>query len=97
MGGINVFSHSPSFNLGNSKSSSETSSTEKVTVSGQWDINKLGNLASQKYFYIAAESDDKASAGQIEVETMLKSAGAKYGATTNWDATWSADKFIPSC
>jgi len=67
--------------------------TAEFFVSGQWDISKLGNLASQKYFYIAAEGDDKASAGQIEVETMLKSAGAKYSAATNWDATWSADKF----
>lgn len=65
--------------------------TAEFFVSGQWDISKLGNLASQKYFYIAAEGDDKASVGQIDVENMLKNAGTKYS-TSTWDATWSADK-----
>lgn len=66
--------------------------TAELFVSGQWNVSELGNLAKQKYFYIAAEGDDKASAGQIEVQTMLKSAGAKYS-TVTWEATWSDEKF----
>lgn len=66
--------------------------TAEFFVSGQWDISKLGNLASQKFFYIAAAGDDKASAGQVEVENMLKTAGTKYSSATEWDATWPSDK-----
>jgi len=61
-------------------------------VSGQWDITTLGNLAKEKFFYIAAEGDDKASAGQAEVKTMLQTAGVKFSAAT-WDATWSSEQF----
>lgn len=64
----------------------------ELFVSGQWDISTLGNLASQKYFYIAAEGDDKASTGQVDIENMLNNAGTKYS-TATWDATWDADKF----
>jgi predicted peptidase len=61
-------------------------------VSGQWDITTLGNLAKQKFFYIAAEGDEKASGGQAEVKNMFTSAGVKYS-TATWDATWSSDQF----
>lgn len=64
----------------------------ELFVSGQWDTSTLGNLASQKYFYIAAEGDAKASAGQIDVENMLDNSGIEYS-TATWDATWDADKF----
>ncbi|MEW6402165.1 MAG: hypothetical protein AB1649_10215 [Chloroflexota bacterium] len=64
----------------------------ELFVSGQWDVSTLGNLANQKFFYIAAEGDDKASAGQAEVVNMLNNAGAKYS-TAIWDATWSPDEF----
>lgn len=66
--------------------------TAELFVSGQWDINTLSPLANQKFFYIAAEGDPKASAGQAEVKTMLDSAGTKYS-TVTWDATWTSDEF----
>lgn len=64
----------------------------ELFVSCQWDVSTLGNLANQKFFYIAAEGDEKASAGQTEVVNMLQSAGANYS-TAIWDATWSSAEF----
>lgn len=64
----------------------------ELFVSCQWDISALENLASQTFFYIAAAGDEKASAGQTEVEDMLASAGASYS-TATWDATWSSAEF----
>lgn len=64
----------------------------ELFVSGQWDITTLGNLATQKFFYIAAAGDDKASVGQTDVENMLKNAGVQFSIAT-WDATWSSDEF----
>ncbi|MFG3407016.1 alpha/beta hydrolase-fold protein [Streptomyces sp. NPDC048142] len=61
----------------------------EMFVSGQWDISELGNLAKEKFVYVAAGGDEKASAGQTEVQKMLKSDGVPYQ-TATWDATWSA-------
>lgn len=66
--------------------------TAELFVSGQWDVTKLANLAKEKFFYIAAGGDSKASGGQTDVEKMLKSAGVSYQ-TATWDATWPASKF----
>jgi hypothetical protein len=49
-------------------------------------------LENQKFFYFAAEGDEKASAGQSEVMDLLKSSGISYS-TAEWDATWSTDEF----
>jgi predicted peptidase len=64
----------------------------ELFVSCQWDISTLENLASQKFFYIAAEGDEKASGGQAEVKDMLSRTCTRYS-TAVWDATWSSDKF----
>jgi predicted peptidase len=64
----------------------------ELFVSGQWDINELDNLAKEKFFYIAAGGDEKASSGQAEVKKMLKSAGVSYQEAT-WDATWSEAQY----
>jgi len=64
----------------------------ELFVASQWDISTLGNLASQKFFYIAGAGDEKASGGQTEVKNMLQSGGTKFS-TATWDATWSADQF----
>jgi len=64
----------------------------EMFVDGQWDITKLKGLESQKFFYFAAEGDEKASAGQKEVTDMLTADGSKYS-TAEWDATWSTDEF----
>jgi predicted peptidase len=60
----------------------------ELFVSGQWDVSVLGNLAKEKFFYIAAGGDAKASGGQKDVEGVLDKAGVSYG-TATWDATWT--------
>lgn len=59
-------------------------------VSGQWDINVLKGLENQKFFYIAAGGDDKASAGQAEVMAMFDADGVPY-TFDEWDAQNDAD------
>lgn len=66
--------------------------TAELFISGQWDISELEPLADQKFFYIAAAGDDKASVGQTEVESMLDKASVSYSAA-QWDATWSGEEF----
>ncbi|MBD0384673.1 alpha/beta hydrolase-fold protein [Paenibacillus sedimenti] len=66
--------------------------TAEMFVDGQWDVNKLASLAGQKFFYFAAEGDDKAYAGQTDLLPVLQKDGAKVS-TATWDATWSADQF----
>ncbi len=51
-------------------------------VSGQWDISVLGNMTRQKFFYITAGGDQKASAGQDEVIAMLEKAHVNYSYVT---------------
>lgn len=54
-------------------------------VSGQWDISQLKPLENQKFFYITAGGDEKASGGQDEVKEMFDSDGISYSY-----GTWSA-------
>ncbi|ENZ13231.1 alpha/beta hydrolase-fold protein [Enterocloster clostridioformis] len=54
-------------------------------VSGQWDINVLKGLEQQKFFYIVAGGDDKASTGQSEVMAMFDADGVNY-TFEEWDA-----------
>ncbi len=56
-----------------------------VYVSGQWDINVLKPLEKQKFFYIVAGGDAKASAGQNEVKAMFDTDEIPYS-----QGTWSA-------
>ncbi len=51
-------------------------------VSGQWDISVLGNMTRQKFFYITAGGDQKASGGQDEVIAMLEKAHVNYSYVT---------------
>lgn len=60
--------------------------TATLLVDGQWDIQALDGLKSQKFIYVAAGGDDKASAGQAEVEQMMKHASYGYSKLTNMDA-----------
>lgn len=64
--------------------------TATLLVDGQWDIQALEGLKSQKFIYVAAGGDDKASAGQAEVEQMMKHAGIGYSKLTNMDAKENA-------
>ncbi len=54
-------------------------------VSGQWDISVLTPLENQKFFYITAGGDEKASGGQDEVKAMLEKDDISYSY-----GTWSA-------
>ena len=56
-----------------------------LLVSGQWDVRDLAPLASQKFFYIAAGGDEKASGGQRELLPALRQQGARVSVAT-WDA-----------
>ena len=58
----------------------------EIFVSSQWDINELSNLDSQKFFYIVAEGDQKASTGQKEVKQMLDNKSVKYEVLDGIDA-----------
>ena len=63
----------------------------QIFVSGQWDTRMLGNLADETFFYIVAEGDPKASAGQRELFEALTSKGARIS-TAKWDARWPNDE-----
>lgn len=54
-------------------------------VSGQWDISVLQGLENEKFFYITAGGDQKASGGQDEVMAMFDADGVGYSY-----GTWSA-------
>ena len=63
----------------------------ELFVSGQWAINQLKGLTTQKFFYITAAGDPSAPLGQVAVEKLLTSAKVPFQ-TATWDATWSATK-----
>lgn len=54
-------------------------------VSGQWDPAVLEEVADDRFFYIAAEGDVKASAGMEALKEILDKKGAGYA-----EARWSA-------
>lgn len=59
-------------------------------VSGQWDISVLSGMESQKFFYVTAGGDEKASGGQDEVMAMFDGDGVAYSYGT-WSAQDSAE------
>lgn len=63
----------------------------ELLVSGQWDIGTLDGLASEKFCYIAAGGDAKATGGQAEVKALLTKKGVAFQ-TATLDATWSAQQ-----
>ena len=60
-------------------------------VSGQWDISVLSGMESQKFFYVTAGGDEKASGGQDEVMAMFDADGVAYSYGT-WNAQNSAEE-----
>lgn len=54
-------------------------------VSGQWDISVLEALLTDKFFYVTAEGDTKASGGQDEVMNLFENSDVNYTY-----AAWSA-------
>ena len=59
-------------------------------VSGQWDITVLSGMENQKFFYVTAGGDEKASGGQDEVMAMFNADGVAYSYGT-WSAQDSAE------
>ena len=59
-------------------------------VSGQWDISVLSGMENQKFFYVTAGGDEKASGGQDEVMAMFDADGVAYSYGT-WNAQDSAE------
>ena len=60
-------------------------------VSGQWDISVLSGMESQKFFYVTAGGDEKASGGQDVVMAMFDADGVAYSYGT-WNAQNSAEE-----
>lgn len=58
-------------------------------VSGQWDVSVLKGLERDKFFYITAGGDTKASGGQDEVMQMFDNEGIGYTYET-----WSAQESL---
>ena len=54
-------------------------------VSGQWDVSVLKGMEGQKFFYITAGGDVKASGGQDDVMAMFDADDIPYSY-----GTWSA-------
>ena len=59
-------------------------------VSGQWDISVLSVLENQKFFYVTAGGDEKASGGQDEVMALFDQDGTSYS-YGSWDAQEDED------
>lgn len=59
-------------------------------VSGQWDISVLSGMENQKFFYVTAGGDEKASGGQDEVMAMFDADGVAYSYGI-WSAQDSAE------
>ena len=59
-------------------------------VSGQWDISVLSGMENQKFFYVTAGGDEKASGGQDEVMSMFYADDVAYSYGT-WSAQDSAE------
>ena len=63
-----------------------------LIVDGQWDIGELAGIESQKMIYITAGGDDRAAAGQAEVEAMLDEDAVAYSIITGLDAQSDRDE-----
>ena len=61
----------------------------EIFVSGQWDIRQLEGLRTQKFFYITAEGDQRASTGQKALMSLFKNNRVSFSSATGWDAKMS--------
>lgn len=59
-------------------------------VGGQWDISIMDALEDDRFFYIVAAGDPKASIGQAELKELFDADGAPY-ASAEWSAADSAE------
>ena len=65
----------------------------EIFVSGQWDIRQLDGLRFQKFFYITAEGDQKASTGQKALMSMFKNTHTPFSSAMGWDAKMSQEDY----
>ena len=65
----------------------------EIFVSGQWNVAQLEGLRYQKFFYITAEGDQRASAGQNALIQLFKARRVPYSSATGWDAKMSQEDF----
>ena len=57
-------------------------------VAGQWDTERMRELADDKMFFIVSEGDTKASPGMDSFIEILEEENAEYAFAT-WNAQWS--------
>ncbi|MDD7201822.1 MAG: alpha/beta hydrolase-fold protein [Sphaerochaetaceae bacterium] len=57
-----------------------------LIVDGQWPVDQLPEVASQRIIYVAAGGDEKAAAGQEELKQYLTEKGVTYGEISDVDA-----------
>lgn len=65
----------------------------EIFVSGQWDVEVLGGIASQNCFYITAQGDPGGSTGQKQLYDYLTGQGTQINGIDIWDAGWSQEEF----
>ena len=65
----------------------------ELFVSGQWDVRQLEGLKYQKFFYVTAEGDQKASTGQRALMKMFKDNHIPFSSATAWDAKMSKEDY----
>ena len=69
--------------------------TAIMLVDGQWDINQLKGLESQKFIYFAAEDDDRAFKGLNEVAEMFEKDQIEF-ARAEWDGKSNPEELSKS-
>ena len=69
--------------------------TAIMLVDGQWDINQLKGLESQKFIYFAAEDDDRAFKGLNEVSEMFEKDQVEF-ARAEWDGKSTSEELSKS-
>lgn len=69
--------------------------TAIMLVDGQWDINQLKGLESQKFIYFAAEDDDRAFKGLNEVSEMFEKDQVEF-ARAEWDGKSTPEELSKS-
>ena len=65
----------------------------EIFVSGQWDIRQLTGLRNQKFFYITAAGDPKASIGQRALMKYFQDNKIPFTSAMGWDAKMSQEDF----
>ena len=65
----------------------------ELFVSGQWDVRQLVGLKYQKFFYVTAEGDQRASTGQRALMKMFKEDHVPFSRADGWDAKMSQEDY----